>query len=83
MSVVVGVAEGYTRLRLLPTEGDVSVVVGVAEGYILLSVGGDVNMIVEVPWGVSCSVFLCVWFFRRQNPTTRHPQCQLPAGPAG
>ena len=55
-----GVAEGYTRLRLLPTEGDVSVVVGVAEGYILLSVGGDVNMIVEVPWGVSCSVFLCV-----------------------
>ena len=60
MGVVVGVAEGYTRLRLLPTEGDVSVVVGVAEGYILLSVGGDVNMIVEVPWGVSCSVCVSV-----------------------
>ena len=60
MGVVVGVAEGYTRLRLLPTGKAVGVVV--AEGYIklrLLSVGGDVNKIVEVPWGVSCSVHLC------------------------
>ena len=38
VGLVVGVAEGYTRLRLLPT-GEavgvvVGVVVGVAEGYI-------------------------------------------------